>query len=203
VAPNGVDHAHFIQALDDATKIPADLAALPRPRIGFHGSLRDGVDLELIAQVARARPEWSLILIGSTWSEVPNDAALRGLRNVHVLGRVNHEAMPAYCKGLDVGLLPYRIDPWTTFANPPQLREFLAAGLPVVSTPLPEVKRYASMCRIAESAAEMVAALERALTESGPAARGARSVEMRNETWSARVAEVMQTVELIAQRKQR
>jgi glycosyltransferase involved in cell wall biosynthesis len=202
VAPNGVDHAHFVRALDDATKIPADLAALPRPRIGFHGS-RDGLDLELIAHVARTRPDWSLVLIGPSWSEIPKDAAIRGLHNVHLLGKVAHDDVPAYCKGLDVGMLPYRIEPRTTFVNPPQLREYLSAGLPVVSTPIPEVKRYASMCRIAEAAGDVVPAIEHALKESGPVARGARSAAMKNETWSARVTEVMRTVEVISQRKRR
>lgn len=200
VTPLGVDHAHFAKALDDATRVPAPLAALPRPRIGFHGALREGVDLELIAHVARTRPDWSIVLIGPEPREI---ASIRELPNVHALGKVAHEELPAYCKGLDVGMIPLRLDPRVTFTNPPQLREYLSAGLPVVSTPIPEVKRYASMCRIAETTNDVVPAIELALKESGPVARGARSAAMKNETWSARVTEVMRTVEEISQRKRR
>jgi glycosyltransferase involved in cell wall biosynthesis len=200
VSPHGVDHALFARALDDALPVPADLAALPRPRIGFYGTLRDWVDFELIAHVARARPAWSIALIGQVLGDV---SALHGLPNVHLLGQKRHDELPGYCKGFDVGTIPYRIDERMTFVNPLKLREYLSAGAPVVSTPVPEVVRHAQLCRIAATPDDFVTALEAALADSTPAARRARSAAMARETWSARVAEVTRTLAEIAQRKTR
>ena len=198
VSPHGVDHALFARALDDATVVPADIASLPHPRIGFYGTLQDWVDFDLIAQVARRRPAWQIVLIGQQLADV---SALRQIPNIHLLGQRKHHELPAYCKGFDVGIIPYKIDERMTFVNPLKMREYLSAGLPVVSTPVPEVKRYAQMCAIAGTADEFVAAIERALKEAGPAARGARSRAMTNETWAARVADVTRTVDKIAQAK--
>src|SRR5262249_17362997 len=148
--------------------------------------------LELVAHVARARPAWSIALIGQQLADV---SAVHGLPNVHLLGQKRHDELPAYCKGFDVGLIPYRIGQRRRYGNPLKLREDLAAGLPVVSTPVPEVARYAEHARVAANADDFVRAIERALAETSPAARGARSAAMRTETWSARVAQVARTVD--------
>lgn len=197
-APHGVDHAMFARALDARTEVPADVAALPGPRIGFYGTLRDWVDLELLAHIARARPAWQLVLIGQQLTDL---SALHGLANVHLLGQRRHDELPGYCKSFDVGMIPYRIDERMTFVNPLKLREYLSAGLPVVSTPVPEVARYAQHCEIAATPEAFIAAIERALVTTGPDARRARSDAMIHETWSARVAAVTRTIDEIAQRK--
>ena len=198
VSPHGVDHAAFARALDPALAVPADLAALPAPRIGFYGTLRDWVDFELIAHVARARPAWSIALIGQVLGDV---SALRGLGNVHLLGQKRHDELPAYCKGFDAGMIPYRIDERMTFVNPLKLREYLSAGLPVVSTPVPEVVRHAHLCRVAGTPDAFLAALYAALAEASPDARRKRSDAMTHETWSARVAAVTRTVDELARNK--
>ncbi len=200
VSPHGVDHAAFARALDPALAVPADLAALPGPRIGFYGTLRDWVDFELIAHVARARPAWSIALIGQVLCDV---SAIRGLGNVHLLGQKRHDELPAYCKGFDVGMIPYRIDERMAFVNPLKLREYLSAGLPVVSTPVPEVVRHSHLCRIADTPEAFVAALDAAFAETSPDARRKRSDAMTQETWSARVAAVMRTVDELARNKTR
>jgi glycosyltransferase involved in cell wall biosynthesis len=200
VSPHGVDHALFARALDPALAVPPDLEALPHPRIGFYGTLRDWVDFELIAYVARARPAWSIALIGQALGDL---SALSGLSNVHLLGQRRHDELPAYCKGFDVGMIPYRIEERMTFVNPLKLREYLSAGVPVVSTPVPEVVRYSHMCQIAAAPSDFVAAIETALADNTPAARRTRSEAMAQETWSARVAEVTRKVAEIAQRKTR
>jgi glycosyltransferase involved in cell wall biosynthesis len=192
VSPHGVDHDVFARALDPATAIPADLAALPGPRIGFYGTIQDWVDLELIAHVARRHPEWSIALLGQV---LVDTSAIAGLPNVHLLGRKPHGELPAYCKGFDVGLIPYRIDERMAFVNPIKLREYLSAGVPVVSTGVPEVRRYARWCAIADDRDAFVTAIEAALKDGGPEQRRARSRTMESETWSARVAEVARIVE--------
>ena len=144
VAPHGVDREHFKQALSADTAVPADLAPLPAPVLGFYGAIADWVDVELLAQVARLRPDWTLALIGT---ELISTSALGKLPNVHLLGRRPYEALPAYCKGFDVALIPYLESDQLPYRNPIKLREYLAAGLPIVSTHVPEVEHYAAVLR--------------------------------------------------------
>ena len=182
--------------------MPADIAALPRPVIGFYGTLRDWVDLDLIAGVAKARPQWSIALIGQQLDDV---ATVRGLPNVHLLGRKPHAELPAYCKGFDVGLIPYRIDQRMTYVNPIKLREYLSAGVPVVSTRVPEVERMIDrsghLAQIADDAPGFVAAIERALAGDSPARRQERSAAMATETWPARVEQISRIVDDLASAK--
>ncbi len=201
VSPHGVDVDLFGAALADSTQIPADLAALPGPRIGFYGTLQDWVDLELIEQIALARPSWSIALIGQALVDVER---VRRLPNVHLLGRKQHGELPAYCKGFDVGIIPYRREERMAYVNPIKLREYLAAGVPVVSTSVPEVVRYGDRCAIADTAPEFVAKIEAALAaglDHRAAARARRAASVAGESWAGRVAEVARIVDEIAARK--
>ena len=193
MSPHGVDYAKFARALDDKLAIPEDLAKLPGPRIGFFGTLRDFIDVELLAEVAKARPNWSLALIGQ---QLTNLEPVKNLPNVHLLGQKSHDELPAYCKGFDVGLIPYRIDDGAKFINPLKLREYLSAGLPVVSTAMPEVMPYAHQCHIGTTPDEMIPAIEAALQEGSREQRIARSASMKGETWAARAAHVAEIVDL-------
>lgn len=199
VSPHGVDHALFARALDPSTAVPPDIAALgPQPVLGFYGTLRDWVDFDLIAAVARARPNWSIALIGQELCDI---SAIRGLPNVHLLGQKPHHELPAYCKRFDVGIIPYRIDDRMPFVNPLKLREYLAAGLPVVSTPVPEVEKFSPFAHIARTPDEFVAAVETALADT--TTRAQRSAAMHSETWAARVAQVVATIDDVLGVKQR
>jgi glycosyltransferase involved in cell wall biosynthesis len=203
VSPHGVDLELFGRALADDTAVPADLAALPGPKIGFYGTLQDWVDLELVEQVALARPSWSIVLIGQALVDVER---VKRLPNVHLLGRKTHAELPAYCKGFDVGIIPYRRQERMEFVNPIKLREYLAAGVPVVSTSVPEVVRYGDRCGIADTAPDFVAAIERALAGDAAdrsARRRARAATMVDESWAARVAKVARTIDEVAARKPR
>jgi glycosyltransferase involved in cell wall biosynthesis len=194
LATHGVEHAQFAAALDDATPVPADLAALPRPVLGFYGTLQDWVDFDLLAELARRRPAWSFALLGGVHVDIARFATLA---NVHFLGRKPHPELPAYCKGFDVGLIPYAASPRLPFINPIKLREYLSAGLPVVSTPLPEVMRYAEHCAVAADADGFEAAILTALQNDNPARRRARSAAMREETWQHKVAAVRAAIDRI------
>jgi glycosyltransferase involved in cell wall biosynthesis len=195
VAGHGVDHGLFSRALSPETRVPEDLVALPRPVLGFYGTLQDWVDLDLVAEVARRRPDWSIVLIGTVHVDT---AVVADLPNVHLLGRRRNDELPAYCKGFDVGLIPYRQSEQLRYRNPIKLREYLSAGLGVVSTEVPEVRRYARWCSIAGDAAGFVRAIERVLADDSPALRRERSRAMREETWPARVAEIATTVDEVA-----
>lgn len=190
--PHGVDVAHFSQALDPSTAVPPAIAALPKPVIGFFGLLADWVDVDMIGALARARPRWSFVLVGKTQTDL---GPVRGLKNVHLAGQQPYAALPAYCRGFDVGLIPFRMNELTLRVNPLKLREYLAAGLPVVSTPLPEVVRYQGVVHIAVNKEGFLQNIEAALKERSDEQDRRRVETMRSEGWEARVAEMSRIVE--------
>lgn len=182
---HGVDVEHFGSALDPQTRVPEELGRLPRPVIGFFGLLADWVDLDMVRAIALARPAWSVVLIGKATTDL---APVRGLANVHLLGQKPYASLPGYCRGFDVGIIPFRMTQLTVRANPLKLREYLAAGCPVVSSPMPEVSRYDGLVRLAACPESFVRAIEAALAERDGVAR--RIDAMRIESWQARVAEI-------------
>lgn len=184
---HGVDVAHFGRALDPDLERPADLRDLPRPVIGFFGLLADWVDLDLVRAVATARPDWSFVLVGK---EATGVGALRGLANVHRLGQKPYALLPAYCRGFDVGIIPFRTNDLTVRANPLKLREYLAAGLPVVSTPLPEVARYRGLVHLAEGPTGFIRSIAAALGERSDLMDQVRAAAMESESWEERVREI-------------
>jgi glycosyltransferase involved in cell wall biosynthesis len=184
---HGVDVDHFAKALDPATEVPEDARALRRPVIGFFGRLDTWVDLDLVRDLALGHPEWSFVLVGTV---VVDPAPVSGLANVHLLGQKPYSTLPGYCRGFDVGIIPFRVNHLTTRANPLKLREYLAAGLPVVSSRLPEVERYEGLVHMADGASGFSAAIEAALQERSPALAARRVDAMRPETWEGRVAEM-------------
>ncbi|HEX6622975.1 MAG TPA: glycosyltransferase, partial [Pyrinomonadaceae bacterium] len=161
IVRHGVDFEHFRKALDPATVVPEEVASLPRPVIGFFGLIADWVDLELMAHVAERYPEGSLVLLGKATTDI---SVLERLPNAHLLGRKTYESLPAYCKGFDVALMPFRINELTLNANPLKVREYLAAGLPVVSTAIPEVE-ILGQCRIGRDRESFVAQVGAALRD--------------------------------------
>lgn len=185
--PHGVDIAHFARALDPGTEVPDDLRALPRPIVGFFGLLADWIELDLVRALAVARPDWSIVLIGKA---VTNLWPLRGVPNIHLLGQKPYSTLPGYCRGFDVAIIPFRINGLTIRANPLKLREYLAAGLPVVSTPLPEVARYGGVVYLAEGVKAFIAGIEAALGERSVPMVQRRVEAMRAEGWEERVVEI-------------
>ncbi|GAC1594292.1 MAG: hypothetical protein NVS4B10_01780 [Myxococcales bacterium] len=186
---HGVDLAHFGKAFEAATSIPADLAGAPGPIIGFWGLIADWVDLQLIRHVADAFSGGTVVLIGSSSTDL---SPLDGAKNIRVLGRKPYADLPRYAKAFDVALMPFRVNELTLNANPLKVREYLAAGLPVVSTAIPEVERL-SMCRIGRDPGEVVREISAAL-EAGAGPSEVRAAQVRSEGWEARVEEMQRIV---------
>jgi glycosyltransferase involved in cell wall biosynthesis len=184
---HGVDVAHFSRALDPATPVPHDVRSLPRPVIGFFGLLADWVDLDVVRALALARPRWSFALVGKVDTDL---GPLEKQANVHLLGQKPYGSLPDYCRAFDVGIIPFRSNALTLRANPLKLREYLAAGLPVVSTPLPEVARYDGLVGLADGVEGFLAAIEAALGQRSEALARRRVEAMRGESWTARVEEI-------------
>lgn len=181
---HGVDFDHFRQALDPKTSVPDELRNLPRPVIGFFGLIADWVDLELMAAVANKFSHGSMVLVGKAATDT---SVLEKVPNVHLLGRKSYKSLPGYCKGFDVALMPFRINELTLNSNPLKVREYVAAGLPVVSTAIPEVE-VLGLCRIGHDRDSFIRQVGLALEAPGPSQ--ARSELMREETWNARVDEL-------------
>ncbi|MGA3067359.1 MAG: glycosyltransferase [Tepidisphaeraceae bacterium] len=193
LARHGVDVELFRTALSDSTPIPPDLARLQPPILGFYGTIQDWVDLDLIAYLAKRHPDWSIALIGKTMTDL---TPVQSLPNVHFLGKMPHDSLPMYCKGLAVGLIPQKVNELTVHMNPLKLREYLAAGLPVVCTALPEARGFSPWCVAADSYADFEQAVAAAIASDSPDLRRRRSESMNDESWQSKVdqtaAKVMQ-----------
>lgn len=181
---HGVDFDHFATAWRSPPPMPTDLAKVPRPIIGFFGLIQHWVDLDLIAAVARMRPLYSFVLIG----ECKVDASrLRGLDNVLMLGRRAYETLPAYCAAFDAGMMPFALNAMTRHVNPVKMHEYLAAGLPVISTRLPEAEAFGGSVTVVDSAGEFAHACDRAVDAATHSARALISRAVEGHTWESKV----------------
>lgn len=197
VVGQGVDAAHF-QA---PAGCPPDLARLPRPRLLCVGGIDERIDFALLDDVARLRPEWSIVLVGP---ELYVRAAERiRLPNVHLLGRRSYDELPGYVQNADVCLIPYRDTPWARACNPVKTLEYLAAGRPVVSTDLPAVRLYQPLVRIARGAPAFVMAIQAALEEDSAAWREVRCAAAGGKSWPERADAIYRLAVAPAARRRR
>ena len=151
----------------------------------------------MIRDLALANPGGSVVLVGPVSVDV---SALR-LANVHLLGPRPYAQLPAWVQAFDVGIIPYVLNDWTRAVDPLKLLEYLAAGIPVVTTDIPEVLKYRESVAVAGSRAEFTAAVARALREGDAAGRARRQAVARRHTWEKRAAEFLGILgEAVAQR---
>jgi glycosyltransferase involved in cell wall biosynthesis len=184
---HGVDYQHFVKACDPETKIPEDIAKLPKPVIGFFGLMADWVDQEAIIATAKAHPEGSVVVIGKVAPDC-DVSAMKAVPNIHFLGRQPYASLPGYCRAFDVALMPFKVNELTLNANPLKVREYLAAGLPVVSTDIPEVRKV-GQCKLATSTEDFVRKVDECLAEGAGPIRE-RAERIFHESWDARVEEI-------------
>ena len=197
-APNVADTELFAGALEEGETDPA-IAALPRPRIVFTGAISQvKLDLALIAELARSRPAWSFALVGPVGAGDPHTdiSALAAVPNVHLLGMREYGRLPAVLRGADAGLIPYVANELTRSIFPMKVYEYLAAGLPVVASPLPALAGLDDVA-CAVGAAGFAAALEEALAADTPALRAERSSRARGHSWEERLVEITGAIEAL------
>jgi UDP-galactopyranose mutase len=137
--PSSVEHEHFARARDASLEAPEDQRGLSGPVVGFYGVLDERLDTELVARLADARPDIQVVLVGPVVKIDP--AHLPRRPNLHYLGQKTYEELPRYLAGWDVALLPFALNEATRFISPTKTLEYLAAGKPVVSTPIRDVTR--------------------------------------------------------------
>ena len=197
--PNGVDFERYRRVMESQADEPQDLKNIPRPRIGYVGYIKRHIDLPLLLAIARARRDWSIVLIGpvrNEHAEIADDVArLQQEPNVHFLGGKTQAEIPAYIKGLDVCLLCYRETNYTKYIYPMKLHEYLACGKPVVATPLDNLKEFASVLRFAETPADWLAEISAALCETNTHLADERMSVAAQNSWAARVETIAALLE--------
>jgi len=189
---HGVDYDLFAGAEADA-RVPADMKGFRRPIVGFFGGIDDHTsDVPLVADVARRRPDYTFVFVGSVSADL---APLEGLSNCHFLGKRNYEEVPHYGKCFDVAIMPWRENQWIEMCNPIKLKEYLALGKPVVSTPFRELEYYEGCVYVARGPRDFAAALDRAIAEDNAERRAARRDRVRDITWEAEAQAALRAID--------
>jgi protoporphyrinogen oxidase/glycosyltransferase involved in cell wall biosynthesis len=161
---SSVDVLHFQQALD-RTRVHPQQQEIAHPRLGFYGVLDERFDPDLVGEIADAHPEWQVVLAGPVVKIDPERLPRRA--NIHYLGQQPYAALPDLLAGWDVCLMPFAINEATKFISPTKVLEYMAAQLPIVSTPIADVANpYGHVVAIANGAREFVAACEAALAQT-------------------------------------
>nr|WP_322708646.1 UDP-galactopyranose mutase [Nostoc sp. ChiSLP03a]MDZ8209746.1 UDP-galactopyranose mutase [Nostoc sp. ChiSLP03a] len=194
--PSSVDVPHFGQARN--LQEPEDQAHIPHPRLGFFGVIDERMDIELLAGIAEARPDWHLVIIGPVVKIDP--ATLPQHENIHYLGGRDYKQLPAYLAGWDLAMLPFARNESTRFISPTKTPEYLAAGRPVVSTSIRDVVRpygESKLVRIADTVSEFVTAAELAIQEDTAASEWLSRVDVFLEkiSWDRTWASMMKLID--------
>jgi glycosyltransferase involved in cell wall biosynthesis len=187
--PSSVDAAHFRQAREGMAEAE-DQASIPHPRLGFYGVIDERLDLRLLDAVAEARPDWHIVLVGPVVKIDP--ASLPRRPNIHYFGQRSYDDLPRYLAGWDVCLLPFARNDATRFISPTKTLEYMAAELPIVSTPITDVAEpYGNIVYLGSTPEEFLAGCEAALA-AGPEERASRCDRMRRilagTSWDVTVA---------------
>jgi len=182
---HGVDIDHFVHRAE----LPADIAEIPGPRIGFFGALDDFlVDFDLLERIAAELPEVSLVLIGDSTHPMER---FDKYPNVYWLGFRSYETIPAYGSGFDVAIMPWLDNQWIHHSNPIKLKEYLALGLPVVSTNFAELATYTDRVRVATAHGQFIDAIRASLNEGGLRPPEQLRDSVRGFSWRSRAAELV------------
>lgn len=193
--PNVVDIEHFNQAYLPKA-IPIDLANIPRPRIGYIGALSDfKVDFSLIINVAKNRPDWHWVVIGEEREGQHSQLVgqLKLTSNVHFLGHRPYEQLPDYLRGIDVATLPTLLNEYTRSMFPMKYFEYLAAGVPIVSTPLEFTKTHNDGLLVALDANEFMEAVSKQLA-NGKFSKDDSERFVGSNTWTGRLRKILQLI---------
>ncbi len=215
--PCGVEIDHFLRANDPMLSIPDDIADIPHPIAGYFGALNERVDAKLLVHLATSYPELNILLIGPVfadfglsdfrekWASVlpgpwsPGFGLTSKPDNIHIIGIRSYDQLPAYLKAFDVCLLPYILNDVTRDIHPVKILEYLAAGRPVVSTPLPDVIRfYPDVVAIAETPDSFTECVRKSLVEEDPMRKNARIEYARPRTWENMASRMLDKIKAIS-----
>lgn len=185
---HGVDYDLFAGAADDPT-VPEDIVDIPKPIIGFHGSFgKHTTDFVLIRKVAELVPEYLFVFVGPT---VPECESLKATKNIRMLGQRDYETIPHYAKYFDVTIMPWCQNRWIEACNPIKLKEYLALGKPIVSTPFPELQKYRDVVYQAVTPEAFAQAIRTALAEDNAERILARRKAVETASWDSKAKIVL------------
>jgi UDP-galactopyranose mutase len=199
--PSSIDTKHFNQARTTEEE-PADEKAVPHPRFGYCGVIDERMDIELLGKMAELRPDWHFVMIGPVVKIAEEDLPRR--ENIHYLGGKDYKDLPAYLAGWDVALMPFAMNESTKYISPTKTPEYLAAALPVVSTPIRDVVRpygELGLVHIASTAEEFVAACEKALNEDKSARLQKADEFLSHNSWDKTFGEMSRLIEQAIENK--
>lgn len=194
---HGVDFDRF-NIRRDPDGLPEAMRKFQGPVIGFFGALSAWLDFELIAALAAARPEWSFVFIGPADTDI---SPIMNIPNIHFVGKVPYEHLPAYAARFNAGIIPFQVNELTRSVNPLKLLEYLSLGMPVVSTYMPEVIKYADVVSVVRTSDEFLAALDVALADDDERKRQQRIEKARDNSWQAVAERFGQLVQQAEQQK--
>jgi glycosyltransferase involved in cell wall biosynthesis len=197
--PNVADFEHF-SASRAAGAIPPEVARIPRPRLGFVGAISSHkLDLDLVTGVAKQRPDWHWVLVGPPGiAESGHGTVALQMPNVHLLGHRSYQVLPDYLRGMDVAVLPCKINQYTRSMFPLKFFEYLAAGKPVVATSLPALRDYSEFYAKADSVEEFCKAVELILSGRGPDEQRCSELAKRH-TWDSRLDQMLEIIDHVVQ----
>lgn len=186
---HGVDFHLFASAAQDPYK-PEDIAEIPKPIVGFFGEIADyTVDIGLIEKVIDYLPGKSFVFVGETSADC---SGLVKKDNVWMLGKKPYEEIPHYGKCFDVAIMPWRQNRWIKLCNPIKLKEYLALGKPVVSTPFSELQGFRDVVDEARNPEDFAESIKRAISENNSDLISKRKDKVKNESWDIKVKLVLE-----------
>ncbi|MFQ5685033.1 MAG: glycosyltransferase [Candidatus Scalindua sp.] len=189
---NGAEIEHFASTQAPDTQLAPELADLPQPIVGYIGSVFEWIDQEWVIQAARKLPTWSFVFIGPLMTDI---SKLRDLPNIHYLGPRRYEDLPKYLRGFDVTTVPFVTNDVTLRASPIKFYEYLASGVPIVATNLPDFEPLSDCAYLVKDATQFSSALQRAVSEDSQEKRQLRMTESQKYSWEVRGAQVNEIIE--------
>jgi glycosyltransferase involved in cell wall biosynthesis len=189
LATNGVPSSFF----QTARSVPHDITAIKRPIVGFVGTIADWLDFDLLHSLASKNSDLSFLFIGPIRSRNTTLAAFKALKNVFFLEEKRHDKLPSYINQLNVGVIPFKVNRLTQSVNPVKLFEYLAVGVPVVSTPLEEVLEFTDIVYVAECH-DFSDKIRIAINSDTPELRETRKTAVKQYTWENIVAGIERTI---------
>ncbi|PKM77855.1 MAG: hypothetical protein CVU90_05245 [Firmicutes bacterium HGW-Firmicutes-15] len=191
LVPNACDYDFFCQAVPKNLSIPKDMQDIHGPIIAYSGAIATWCDLQLVERLADSFSHCSIVMIGPLYnvSQVPSRP------NIHWLGMKPYQQLPSYFQQFDVGIIPFKISSMVEAVNPIKMWEYLAAGIPVVTTAIPEAGKYSGLVLFSENEQAFMDNVKAALYHDNPAIKLQRMDLARNNSWTARARQIIAIME--------
>jgi hypothetical protein len=191
LSPHGVDFDHFSQAAGNNLAVPEDVNKITGTVIGFFGLIEAWIDISLFSALAKAYPEYSIVVIGHAAIDL---SELKQYSNIILLGKKKFQELPYYAAIFDVGVLPYHLNQQVINSNPLKLREYLAIGCSIVSVKFPQAEKFSDYINIASSKEEFVKMVGLAVKQNSPQEKIKRQESVKKYTWEARALNAINIV---------